>query len=83
MPLETLRPVVAWRPLESSRLPEKELEPVLVLVMRPAKDKVPEMEAVPPTSRVVSVALPALIPSRELAEVNSREPEPEALMKLN
>jgi len=43
--------------------PVNELEPVFVEVRMPASVSVPEMEAVPPTSRVVLVAPPALIPS--------------------
>ncbi len=57
--------------------PEKVLEPVLPEVMMPAKVRVPEIEAVPPTSRAVSVLPPALIPRRLLAPVNSKFPEAE------
>src|SRR6266498_2013205 len=39
----------------------------------------PEILAVPPTSRVVSVLLPALIPSKAVVLVNSKLPAREAL----
>jgi len=39
----------------------------------------PEMDAVPPTSKVVSVLVPALMPRSEAAEVSSKPPEREAL----
>ena len=68
-------------PLVTSSEPAKELEPVLVPVRMPASVRVLEILAVPPTSNMVSVFAPALIPSNEVAEVNSNEPEPEALTK--
>ena len=59
-------------PLVTSRPPEKELDPVLMEVMIPAKVSVPDMEAVPPTSNMVSVKTPALIPNLAVAEVSSK-----------
>ena len=53
---------VAWTPLVTSRPPEKELEPVLEEVMTPARVRVDEMLAVPPTSRVVLRVPPELTP---------------------
>ena len=45
------------------------------------KKALPDIEAVPPTSRVVSVNAPALTANREFAPVNSNLSEPEALAK--
>ena len=70
---------VPWMPLVVFKLPEKVLEPVLVEVNMPARVRVPEILAVPPTSRAVSVLFPALMPKRPLAEVSSEFPETEAL----
>src|SRR3989344_2574785 len=57
---------VAWTPLVTSRLPEKEFEPVLDEVMIPARVRVPETEAVPPTSSLVLIVPPALMPTLPL-----------------
>ena len=51
-----------WIPLDTLSEPEKELDPVLVSVMTPPKVRVPDILAVPPTSNLVSVLLPALMP---------------------
>ena len=40
----------------------------------------PEIEAAPPTSKRVSVAPPALMPKRAVAEVSSKFPATEALL---
>ena len=74
---------VACTPFDTSRPPEKELEPVLEEEMMPARVSVPLTLAVPPTSKVVSVASPALTPNLEAVDVNSKEPEPEAFAKSN
>ena len=62
--------------------PLKELEPVLMEEMIPARVRVPETLAVPPTSRLVSVKTPALIPSLAVELVNSNLSEAEALTRL-
>ena len=49
----------------------------------PAKVRVPDIEAVPPTSNMVSVAVPALIPNLAADDVNSNEPELEAFTIVN
>jgi len=70
----TLVPTV--RDLAMFREPEKELEPVFTEVRMPARVRVPEIDAVPPTSNRVSVAPPALIP--RLPVVISKPVEEEA-----
>jgi len=91
-PAVTKLPAVTLVPTVSERLrfsePEKEFDAVaLVWVIAERTESVepkvtaPEMEAVPPTSRDVSVAPPALIPSLVLP-VSSKLPETEALASV-
>ena len=49
LPLDTEMPVVAWRPLDVSKLPEKELEPV------PEEKTWPEVLREPPVMPLVTV----------------------------
>ena len=54
--------VKALNPLETSKDPENELEPVLLEVMMPPRVRVDDIEAVPPTSKTELMELPALMP---------------------
>ena len=64
--------VKALNPLETSKDPENELEPVLLEVMMPPKVRVDDMEAVPPTSKTELMKFPALIPRVGEVPVNLR-----------
>jgi hypothetical protein len=86
-PLKEITPLTAvavrlepLNPLTASIDPENVLEAVLLEVITPPRVRVPDMLAVPPTSRVVLITFPALMPSRELVPVNSRLPEILALL---
>src|SRR3989338_4140933 len=54
---------VAWTPLVTSSPPEKEFEPALVVVKVPRVVMLPDMLAAPPTSNLVSMLFPALMPT--------------------
>ena len=59
LPLETLKPVVAWRPLDNSREPEKELEPVPAEKIKPEVLKEPAVTELVTVKDLVMFKLPA------------------------
>ena len=71
-----VKPVVTWTPLVISRLPEKELEPVLVSIIYPVRKELPTILKSPPAERLV-VACTPLVTSR--LPLNELEPVPPIL----